>query len=71
MKASQQFRKGIKAATRHTGISFRQASLKAGYNENQVTRFISGGTDIYLTTLDDICRKGYGMSFDTVFRMGA
>lgn len=70
MKAAQQFRKGIKAASKATGISFRQASMKAGYNENQVTRFVHGGTDIYLTTLDDICRKGYGMSFDTVYRMG-
>lgn len=70
MKARVQFRRGLKAAHKATGISFRQASLKAGYNENQINRFMKS-TDMLICTMDDICDKGFGMSFDTVFRMGA
>ena len=70
MKAAAQFRAGLKEASRVTKISYRKASLDAGYNENQVIRFVSGDNDIKLTTLDDICRNGFGLPFDTVFRMG-
>ena len=70
MRASVQFRRGIKAAVKVTGISERQACLRSGHNENQINRF-HGGADIKLSTLDDICRRGFGMSFDTVYRMGA
>ncbi len=69
MKASVQFKRGLTAAVRATGISERQACLRAGHNENQINRF-RGGADIRLTTLDDICTKGFGMAFDTVYRMG-
>lgn len=69
MKAGAQFRRGIKRAIKITGTSSRQASIKAGYNQHQINRFI-GGMDIKLTTLDDLCCKGFGLSFEGVFRMG-
>ncbi len=70
MKASAQFRKGIARASEVTGISTRKASIDAGYNENQLNRFLSGSTDIKVITLDDICVNGFGLPFDTVYRMG-
>jgi len=70
MNASDQFRAGLKRASIATGISERQACLEAGCNENQLNRFIKHSTDIKLTTLDKICGDGFGMSFDTVYRMG-
>ena len=71
ISTSDQFRQGLSSAITLTGISSRQASMKAGFNEGQINRFMHGLTDIKLSTLDDICRKGFGMSFDTVYRMGA
>ena len=71
MTASEQFRAGIIRAIEITGKSGRQASMDAGCNENQINRFVSMDTNIRLDTLDAICTKGFGMSFDTVYRMGA
>lgn len=70
MKATQQFRRGLRKAAEVTNVSTRQASLKAGYNQNQLNRFLSGKQDIRLATLDDVCRKGFGLQFDTVWNMG-
>ena len=70
MKAGVQFRRGINKAIENTAISSRQASLAAGFNENQLNRFLSGKNDILLETLDEICREGFGLPLDTVFRMG-
>ena len=70
MKSALQYRKGLLEAIRVTGISARQASLNAGFNENQLNRFISGKTDIKLNTLDSLCESGFGLPMDTVYRMG-
>ena len=70
MKASAQFRIGLEKASRVTGISTRQASLKAWFNQHQLNRFMSGDTNIKLSTLDTICTDGFGLPFDTVYRMG-
>lgn len=70
MDASTQFRAGLKRAVIVTGISPRQASLRAGFNEGQLNRFINGSTNIKLDTLDAVCTEGFGMKFDTVYRMG-
>ena len=69
MTVNQQFRRGIRKALKITDLSTRQVSLKAGYNEHQVNRFLKG-MDIKLSTLDDICNKGLGIEFETVYRMG-
>ena len=69
MLAGQQFRRGLKKAMKITGTSARQVSVKAGKNQEQVNRFMAGA-DIKLKTLDDICRDGLGMSFNTVWWMG-
>ena len=69
MRAAAQFRKGIRKAIRLTDTSSRQASLKSGYNQHQINRFLSGD-DIKLETLQDICTKGFGMTFETIYRMG-
>ena len=70
MRASAQFRAGLIEASRVTGISIRQASIRAGFNENQIARFLGGGHDIKLETLDAICTGGFGLTFETVYRMG-
>ena len=68
--ASDTFRRGFKTVIKNTGISARQASLNAGFNENQLNRFISGKTDIKLNTLDRLCESGFGLPMETVYRMG-
>ena len=70
MKSALQYRKGLLEAIRVTGISAREASMKAGFNENQANRFISGKTDIKLNTLDSLCELGFGLPMETVYRMG-
>jgi len=70
MKSALQYRKGLSEAIRVTGISARQASMKAGFNENQLNRFMSGKTDIKLNTLDNLCELGFGLPMETVYRMG-
>lgn len=72
MKAVQtQWRDGLKEASRVTGISLRQASLTSGFNQNQVSRFTTGETDIKLGTLIEICEVGFKLPFITVFNLGA
>ena len=70
MRASLQFRRGLEKAMELTATTARQASIKAGYNEKQLDRFISGRHDILLTTLIDICEEGFGLTIETVLRMG-
>jgi len=70
MKASAQFRRGLNKAMENTDVSSRQASLKAGFNEHQLNRFLFGKNDILLETLDKICQDGFGLPLDTVYRMG-
>lgn len=70
MQVKERMMKGIKVASVVTGISTRQAALAAGYNQNQLVRFFSGNHDILLTTLEDICVKGYGLTFDKVYEFG-
>jgi hypothetical protein len=71
MKDIQQiYTDGLRKASEVTGISTRQASLRAGYNQNQLNRFFSRETDIKLGTLNDICELGFGMTMETVYRLG-
>lgn len=70
MTVKERMIKGIKVASIVTGVSTRQASLQAGFNQNQLVRFFSGNHDIMLNTLEDICVKGYGLSFDKVYEFG-
>jgi len=70
MNATNQFRAGIREASRITGISTRQASLKAGFNENQLNRFLTAQTDIRLQTLERICLDGFGMKWTTIYELG-
>jgi len=70
MKASAQFRVGLERAAKVTGISTRKASIDAGFNQHQLKRFMSGKTNIKLSTLDTICTDGFGLPFVTIYRMG-
>ena len=70
MKPSLIYRKGFERAIEVTGISARQASIAAGFNENQLNRFMSGTTDIKLGTLVKLCELGFNLPMETVFRMG-
>ncbi len=70
MNSTNQFRAGIRKAIEITGTSPRQASLKAGFNENQLHRFLTAQTDIKLTTLEKICMDGFGMKFQTIYDLG-
>lgn len=65
-----QFKRGMTKASEVTGISARQASLRAGFNQNQVGRFLQGRNDVLLGTLERLCVKGFGMSLESVFKMG-
>ena len=47
-----------------------QVSLKAGYNQNQAHRFLTGRTDIKLQTVVDLCEKGFGLDSETVLDLG-
>ena len=66
---SDRYRRGIRAALTVRKMSGRQASLKAGFNENQITRFLTGSTDIKVSTLDKLC-DAIGVSPDTVWELG-
>ena len=68
--AANQFRRGLRKASENTGISFRQASLAAGYNQNQLNRFMTGKTGIKLGTLVRLCEDGFNIPFGTVLRLG-
>ena len=70
MKATERYQIGLSKAADVTGKSFRAASLDAGYNQNQVGRFVSGETDIKMRTLEAICEKGFGMTMETIYEMG-
>ena len=70
MKATLQYRKGFEEAMRLTGTSARQASLNAGFNENQLNRFMLGKTDIRLGTWIKLCEDGFGLPCQTVLKMG-
>lgn len=70
MKPSERYQVGLRKAAEMTGKSFRKASLDAGMNQNQVMRFVKGQTDIKLGTLDKICNDGFGMTMETVYKIG-
>ena len=70
MKATVQYRRGLSEAVRITGISARDASRNAGFNAEQMTRFVSGKTDIKLGTLEKLCEFGFGLPMESVFRLG-
>ena len=70
MSVAATYRKGFHEAIRVTGKSSRRASLDAGFNENQLNRFLSGDTDMKLGTLVDLCEKGFDLPMETIFRMG-
>ena len=70
MESMLQYRKGLTEAVRITGISGRQASRNANYNDDQFKRFVSGATDIKLGTIIKLCEKGFGLTLDSVFRLG-
>ena len=70
MKSTLQYRKGLAKAVEVTGISARQASLNAGFNENQLNRFVSGRTSIKLDTLEALCEEGFGLTMESIFRLG-
>ena len=63
-----QIRNGFVRALAVAKLSARQASLKAGHNENQLNRFIAGN-DIKLVTLLDIC-DAVGMELNTIIELG-
>jgi len=62
--------RGMKVASVVQKISPRQAVLAAGRNQNQMTRFFTGSHDIMLDTIDVICTKGFGMSFEEIWALG-
>jgi hypothetical protein len=64
------YQDGIREASRITKISTRQASIRAGFNQNQLNRFLSGDTDIKLGTLVKLCRDGFGLNMETVYNLG-
>ena len=70
MNADLRFKRGLVLVSHETGVSMRQASMKAGFNENALNRFVNGKHDIKLMTLDTICRKGFGSTFDVVWKAG-
>ena len=67
---TERMQAGIRAASKQTHITPRQASLKAGFNQNQLLRFLTGQTGIKIQTLDDICNNGFGLTFNQVWILG-
>ena len=70
MNPTDQFIKGLKVAEQLTGISKRQACLKAGVNETTLRRFMLRETDMLFVNLTNICRTGYGMSISKIIALG-
>jgi hypothetical protein len=65
-----QFIRGFQRVAQITGITRRQACLKAGVHDATLRRFMNHETDIKLMTLHMICQDGFGVSFGTVYAMG-
>ena len=70
MTTTDKFIKGLELAANITGVSRRQACIKAGVNETTLRRFMNRDTDILLHNLDLVCREGYGMSISRMIALG-
>jgi len=67
---SERIRNGLKWAINKTGITSRQASLKAGFNENQLHRYLTERNDILVGNLEKICVDGFGLTFNEIYELG-
>lgn len=65
-----QMREGIRKAMVIKNKTANKVSVDAGYNQNQVARFLAGDNDIQLMTLQALCVKGLGMSFNDILILG-
>ena len=70
MTTTDQFIRGLKVAEDLTGISKRQACIKAGVNETTLRRFMNRENSILLVNLSAICEKGYGMTLNKIIALG-
>jgi len=70
MTTTDTFIDGLKVAEQLTGVSKRQACIKAGINETTLRRFMKKEHGIRLDTLSAICNVGYGMSLSKVIALG-
>ena len=70
MKAQEQFIKGFRVAMSMQGLNQTEVSKKAGISRQTLRRTLSGLTNPTLSTLDDLCVDGVGMSLTRVFHLG-
>lgn len=70
MKLSEQARRGIIQAISDTGISAWKASVEAGFNQNQVARFIRGRNDMTIGNFEQLCEKGFKLKVRDVLGLG-
>ena len=70
MKAQEQFSKGFKFVMQAEGLTQREVSERAGISVMTLRRTLEGRTDPLLSTLEDLCVDGVGMSLTRVFHLG-
>ena len=70
MKAHEQFVKGFEIASDMRGYKQKDVAERAGISVMTLRRFVYDRTDIKLTTLENLCVDGLGLSLSTVFALG-
>ena len=70
MNTTDQFIRGLKVAGNMTKINKAEACRRAGVDYTTLYKFLTRKSDIKMITLDDICRKGYGLSLSKVITLG-
>jgi len=70
MNTTDEFIKGMEIAAELTGVSRRQACLKAGVHEITLRRFMNRETDMKYMNLVAICNEGWGMSISKIIALG-
>jgi len=67
---SDDMKRGIKIACVKKERTIAQAAGYAGVSPASIYRFVKGDSDIRLMHLDTFCRKGLGLSFEAVMKLG-
>lgn len=70
MSLQEQARRGLREALKVQNMSAWKVSVAAGFNQNQVTRFLNGRNDITLGNLERLCRDGLKMPVRKVIGLG-
>ena len=70
MKLEDTARKGVIKALEMQDISAYRASLRGGFNQNQVSRYIRGDQDMTIGNYERLCQQGLQLPVGVVLELG-